>query len=135
MTFGGRFCFSRKGGIGGSGWVHQKGAVIMAVSGLHLGNTLACSEWATAVLLCTKRVKKTVLSPCMVPISGRKALIPAWASGCQLSAIAIASTLMGGCGLSHECVEDGYKSTWGLKTQQNWGYGKLYRLKVASTEK
>jgi len=28
-----------------------------------------------------------------------------------LSAMTIASSLMGGCGLSHERVEDGYKST------------------------
>jgi len=33
MSFGDRFCFSRKG-IGGGGWVHPKGANSMAVSGL-----------------------------------------------------------------------------------------------------
>jgi len=55
----------------------------------------------------------------------------------------IASSLMGGCGFSHEHVEDSCKSTcvkiWGLKTQHNWGYSKfnscIYRLKVTSTEK
>jgi len=30
MSFGDRFCFSRKGGIGGGGWVHPKGANTMA---------------------------------------------------------------------------------------------------------
>jgi len=34
MFFGDRFCFSRKGRTGGGGWVHLKGAVSMAVSGL-----------------------------------------------------------------------------------------------------
>ena len=34
MSFGDRFCFSRKGGIGGGGWVHPKGANSMAASGL-----------------------------------------------------------------------------------------------------
>jgi len=34
MSFGDRLCFSRKDGIGGGGWVHQKGANSMAVSGL-----------------------------------------------------------------------------------------------------
>jgi len=34
MSFRDRFCFSRKGGIGGGGWVHPKGANSMAVSGL-----------------------------------------------------------------------------------------------------
>jgi len=31
MSFGDRFCFSRKGGIGGGGWMHPKGADSMAV--------------------------------------------------------------------------------------------------------
>ena len=80
-------------------------------------------------------VEKTVLLPCTVPISGGEALIPVWASGCQYSAMTIASLLMGGCGLSDERVEDGCKSRarvehgckWslGLKTQQNLGYGKF----------
>jgi len=34
MSFGDRFCFSRKGGIGGSGLVHPKGTNSMAASGL-----------------------------------------------------------------------------------------------------
>ena len=62
-----------------------------------------------------------VLSPCTVPISGGEAFIPVWASGCQLSAMTVASLVMGGCGLSHKRVGDGCKSTslcgvWGLKT-------------------
>jgi len=83
----------------------------MAVSGLHFGNALVGSEWATAVAPMHKRVEKTVLLPCTAPISGGKAFIPVWASGFQLSAVTITSTLMGGCGLSHERVEDGCKST------------------------
>jgi len=31
MSFADRFCFSRKGRIGGGGWVHLKGANRMAV--------------------------------------------------------------------------------------------------------
>jgi len=58
MTFGDRFCFSRKSGIGGGGWVHPKGADSMTVSGLRFGNALVGSEWATAVLLCTSRLRK-----------------------------------------------------------------------------
>ena len=34
MSLGLRFCVSRKGGIGGGGWVHSKGANSMAASGL-----------------------------------------------------------------------------------------------------
>jgi len=101
MTFGDRFCFIRKGGIGGGGWVHPKGADSMAVSGLSFGNALVGSGWATAVLLC---------------MNGLSAhfwwgnLFPVWASSCRLSAMAIASLLMGGCGLSHGHVEDRCKS-------------------------
>ena len=58
-----------------------------------------------------EQVEETVLSPCRAPISSKEAFIPVWESGCQLSAMIIASTLMGGCGLSHERVEDGCKST------------------------
>ena len=57
-----------------------------------------------------KQVEKTVFSPCTVPISGGKAFIPVWVSGCWLSAMTIASLLMGLCGLSHEHVEDGCKN-------------------------
>ena len=56
-------------------------------------------------------VGKTVLSPCMAPTSGREGLFPVWVSGCQPRAMAIASSLMGGCSLGHEHVEDGCKST------------------------
>ena len=34
MSLGDRLCISRKGGTGGGGWVHPKGANNMAVSGL-----------------------------------------------------------------------------------------------------
>ena len=34
-----RFCVSRKGGTGGGGWVHLKGANSMAASGLVLVGT------------------------------------------------------------------------------------------------
>jgi len=47
MTFGDKVCFSRKGR-----WDS------MAVSGLHFGNALVGSEWATAVLLCMNGLRK-----------------------------------------------------------------------------
>ena len=49
---------SRKGGTGGGGWVHPKGADSMAVSELRFESALVGSEWATAVLLCTNRLRK-----------------------------------------------------------------------------
>ena len=90
-------------------------------------NALVSSGWATAVLLCMNGLRKLLL-PYTVPISDREAFFLVLASSCRLSAVTIASLLMGGCGLSHECVEDGCKSTcevWGLKTRQNWGSGKF----------
>jgi len=59
-----------------------------------------------------ERVEIAVLSPCTAPISSRDAFITVWlVSSCWLSAVTIAILLMGGCGLSHERVEDGCKST------------------------
>ena len=122
MTSGDRFCFS---GIGGGGWMHPKGADSMAVSGLCFENTLVGSEWATAVLLCKNGLKNSLL-PCTAPISNGEAFIPVWASSCRLSAVTIPSSLMGGCGLSYKCVEDGCKSTcvefggWNLTELRIW---------------
>ena len=49
---------SRKGGTGGGGWVHLKGADSMAVSGLSFRNTLVGSGWAISVLLCPNGLKE-----------------------------------------------------------------------------
>ena len=59
-----------------------------------------------------ERFEGTVFSPCTVPIVSREAFFPVWASGCQLSAVTTASSLMGGRGLSHKHVEGGCKSTY-----------------------
>ena len=101
MSFGD---IQQKGWDGGGGWVHLKGADSMAVSGLRFENTLVSSEWATAVLLCTIGLRKQSSYPAWRPF-------PVWASVCWLSAVTIASLLMGGSGLSHDCVEDGGTST------------------------
>ena len=87
--------------------MHLKGADSMVVSGLRFENAFVGSEWATAVLLCTNGLRNSPLA-----LHGaREAFISVWASGCRLSAMIIASSLMGGCGLNHEHVEDGCKST------------------------
>jgi len=72
MTSGDRFCFNKKGRIGGGGWVHLKGADSMAVSGLCFGNALVGSEWATAVLLCTNGLRKQSSCPARRPFLGGK---------------------------------------------------------------
>jgi len=50
MSFGDRFCFSRKGGIGGGGWVHPKGANSMVMSGLVSRSDLVGTGRAISVL-------------------------------------------------------------------------------------
>ena len=60
-------------------------------------------------------VEETVLFPCTVPIYDGKAFIPVWASGCGLSAVTIASLLMGGCRLRHERVRMAVRAiVWSL---------------------
>jgi len=51
MSFGDRFCFSRKGRIGEGGWVHPKGENSMAMSGLVCRNNLVGSGRVISVLL------------------------------------------------------------------------------------
>jgi len=58
-----------------------------------------------------KWVEKKVVLPYTVPISDGEVFIPVWTSGCWLSAVTIASSLIGGYGVSHKHVEDGCKST------------------------
>jgi len=93
--------------------VHPKGADSMAISELRFRNAFVGSGWATAVLLCMNGLRKQSSCPAWCPIPAGEAFIPVWTSGCWLSAMTIASSLMGGCGLSHEHVhiEDGCKST------------------------
>ena len=74
MTFGDRFCFSRKGRIGGGGWVYPKNSDSMAVSGLHFRNTLVGSGWATAVLLSTNGLRKQSSRPAWHPFPAGKPL-------------------------------------------------------------
>ena len=63
MSFGDRFCFSRKGGIGGGGGVHLKGANSMAASGLVSRKDLVGAMKAISVLFGINGVRKQV-TPC-----------------------------------------------------------------------
>ena len=51
LSFGDRFCFSRKGRIGGGGWVHQKGANSMAASRLVFRSDLVGTGRDISILL------------------------------------------------------------------------------------
>ena len=50
MSVGLRFCLSRKGGTGGGGWVHPKGANSMTASGLIFRSDLVGTGRAISVL-------------------------------------------------------------------------------------
>jgi len=50
MSLGLRFCMSRKGGTGGGGWVHPKGAYSMAASGLVFRSDLVGTGRAISIL-------------------------------------------------------------------------------------
>jgi len=113
MSFGDRFCFSRKdrvgGGGGGVGWLHLKGA---DSSGLSFRNTLVGSGWVTAVLLCNMNgLKNSPLALHGTHFLQGNLFYPVYTSSCWLRALTTASLLMGGCGLSHKHVKDGCKST------------------------
>ena len=49
MSCGDGFCFSRKGRMGGGGWVHQKNANSMTTSGLVSRSDLVCTGRAISV--------------------------------------------------------------------------------------
>ena len=50
MSLGLRFCMSRKGGTGGGGWVHPKGANSMAASGFVFRSDLVGTGRAISIL-------------------------------------------------------------------------------------
>ena len=87
--------------------MHPKDADSMAVSWLHFGNALVGSEWATAILC----MNRAVLLPCMAPISDGEALSQSGQVWLLAECRDYCQLVNGGCGLSHEHIEDGYKST------------------------
>ena len=84
--------------------MHPKGADSMAVFGLRFENALVGSEWATAILLCPYGLRKQSSCAARCSFPAGKHLSQSGLSGCRLSVMTIASSLMGGCGLSHKHV-------------------------------
>jgi len=108
MSFGDGFCSSRKGGIGGGGWVHQKGANSMATSGLISRNDLVGSRRVISVLFGINGVRKKRSHLVGPPFPAFKALFSAMA-GWHFSRDLTRRLLIGGCGQSHihVSVKDG----------------------------
>ena len=102
------FCFSRKDGIGGGGWVTRR----VQTAWPSLGSALEM-PWLALMGHCYppmhKRVEKTVLSPARCPFPMGKPLSHSGRAGAGWVPWLLPAH--GGCGLSHERVEDGCKST------------------------
>ena len=84
----------------------------MAISGLSLRNNLV-RLWFGHFCLPMWTVWENSLLALLArrPFPAGKLFFPVWTNSCRPRAVSIASLLMGECGLSHERVEDGCRST------------------------
>ena len=106
MSLGLRFCVSRKGGTGGGGWVHLKGANSMAVSGLVLRSDLVGTGRAISVLFDINGVRNKRSDLVGPPFPEFKACFLATA-GWHFSRDLTRRLLIGGCGHSYVSVKYG----------------------------
>ena len=105
IHFEDRFCASKKGGIGGGGWVSARGAVHMAAALAGCRKTLVSTDWTISHLVSTNRLRNH--SPPLVggTISGLVGSIQSGGVCAGLRALTIESSLMSGCGWGHEPKE------------------------------
>ena len=106
MSSGDRFCFSRKGGIGGGGWAHPKGANSMAESGFGCRNDLVGIGRAISALLGINGVRNKQLNLVGPPFPAFKACFSATA-GWHFSRVLTRCLLIVGCGQIHVSAKDG----------------------------
>ena len=99
MFLGDRFYVSRKGGTGGGGWVHPKGANSMAASGLQSRKVLVGTWRAISVIFGINglRNKPSCLLHVEPPFPAFMAHFSAMA-GWHFLGDLNASSLLGGCG-------------------------------------
>jgi len=106
MSLGLRFCMSRKGGTGGGGWMHPKGANSMAASGLIFRSNLVDTGRAISILFGINAVRNQRSHLVGPPFPEFKAHFSATA-GWNFSRDLTRLLLIGGCGQSHVSVKDG----------------------------
>ena len=106
MTSRDRFCVSRKGGTGGGGWVHPKGANSMATSGLVFRSDLVGSGRAISILFGINGVRNKRSHLVGPPFPQFKARFSATA-GWHFLRDFTRCLLIGGCGQSHISVKYG----------------------------
>ena len=97
---------SRKGGTGGGGWVHPKGANSMAVSGLILRSDLVGTGRAIFILFGINGVRNKRSHLVGPPFPEFKACFSATA-GWHFSRDLARHLLIGGCGHSHVSLKYG----------------------------
>jgi len=78
MSFGDRFCFSRKGGIGGGRWVHPKGANSMTASGLISRSNMVGTGRAISVLFDINGVRSKRSYLVWPPFPAFKPILQLW---------------------------------------------------------
>ena len=106
MSLGLRFCMSRKGGTGGGGWVHPKGANSMAASGLVFRSYFVGTGRAISILFGINAVRNKRSHLVGPPFPEFKACFSATA-GWHFSRDLSRHLLIGGCGQIHASVKDG----------------------------
>jgi len=106
MSLGLRFCVSRKGGTGGGGWVHPKGANSMAASELVFRSNLVGTGRAISILFDINGVRNKRSHLVGPPFPEFKACFSATA-GWHFSRDITRHLLIGGCGQSHVSVKYG----------------------------
>jgi len=102
MSLGLRFCVSTKGGTGGGGWVHPKGANSMAASGPIFRSDLV----GISILLGINGVRNHRSHLVGPPFPEFKARFSATA-GWHFSRDLTRRLLIGGCGQSHVSAKHG----------------------------
>ena len=97
---------SRKGGTGGGGWVHPKGANSMAVSGLVFRSDLVGTGRAISIIFGINGVRNQRSDLVGPPFPEFKARFSATA-GWPFSRHLTRRLLIGGCGQSHGSAKHG----------------------------
>ena len=106
MTSRDRFCVSRKGGTGGGGWVHPKGANSMAASGLVFRSDLVGTGRAFSILFGingVRNLRSHLVGPPFPEFKASFSATVAWHFSRDLTR----RLLIGGCGQSHVFAKHG----------------------------
>ena len=102
--------------------MHPKCANSMVISGLSFRNTFIGTGWAASVLLRTNGLRKQSFHFVGLPFMAGK-LFPHLHELLPAESYNYCKLVKGGCGLSHERVEDGCKSTcvkFGAEIPTEW---------------